>query len=243
MIKPPGEQHSVMQLNMGEGKTAVIVPILAAVLANGSQLCAVTVLKSLFQTNLRSLRQCLGGLLNRRIYTFPCRRDMQIEDVAADILAIYEEAKRECGVVMTLPEYRLSFQLKIYEAARKGETAKASATNFLKVHDWLNRNVRHVLDESDAILDAKYQLIYTVGAQLPPDAGALRWTIVQAVLKRVPFHMRRLFHAHGDQAIEFNDNYQIDGVDYGRHEIANRPEVFRPCRLLSDSVYKELSDA
>lgn len=42
MIEPPVKdgvdaKHSVMQLNMGEGKTAVIVPILAAVLANGEQ--------------------------------------------------------------------------------------------------------------------------------------------------------------------------------------------------------------
>lgn len=241
MIEPPDKRHSVMQLNMGEGKTAVIVPILAAVLANGNQLCVVTVLKSLFQTNLRSLRQSLGGMLNRRLYTFPCRRDMQIEAVVGDLLSIYEEVKRKRGVVMTLPEYRLSFQLKIYEAARKGDTS--NAINFMKVHEWLDQNARHILDESDAILDAKYQLIYTVGAQLPPDAGALRWTIVQAVLKRVPFHMRRLFYAHGDQTIEFNENYKICGVDYGHGETMNRPEVFRPCRLLNDSVYMELSNA
>lgn len=154
-MEPPGHQHSVMQLNMGEGKTAVIVPILATLLANGKQLCVVTVLKSLFQTNQRSLRQCLGGMLNQRVYTFPCRRDMHTE---ADLLSKYEECMRERGVVITLPEYRLSFQLKIYEAARKGDTA--NATNFLKVHDWLNRNARHIMDESDAILDAKYQVRY-----------------------------------------------------------------------------------
>lgn len=108
---------------------------------------------------------------------------MQIEAVAGRLLLIYEECKRQLGVVMTLPEYRLSFQLKIYEAARKGDTTNAN--HFLNVHKWLNRNARHILDESDAILDDKYQLIYTVGAQLPPDGGALRWKIIQAVLKRV----------------------------------------------------------
>lgn len=77
MIEPAeiGTKHSVMQLNMGEGKTAVIVPILALRLADGNQACQITVLKSLYATNLKSLRQYLGGMLNKRIYTFPCRRD------------------------------------------------------------------------------------------------------------------------------------------------------------------------
>lgn len=99
MIQPPENEtkHSVMQLNMGEGKTAVIVPILAARLADGKQACQVIVLKSLFATNLKSLRQYLGGFLNRRIYIFPCRRDMPIESHAHEILNIYQECKQEKG--------------------------------------------------------------------------------------------------------------------------------------------------
>lgn len=109
MIDPPGKdiKHAVMQLNMGEGKTAVIVPILAAKLADGTQACQIIVLKSLFATNLKSLRQYLGGLLNRRIYLFPCRRDMPIESHAHTILDIYEECKREKG-------NRLKFILKFH---------------------------------------------------------------------------------------------------------------------------------
>lgn len=101
MIRPPDAttKHSVMQLNMGEGKTAVVVPILAAKLADGTQTCQIIVLKSLFATNLKSLRQYLGGFLNRRIYIFPCRRDMPIESHAQNILAIYEECQREKGTI------------------------------------------------------------------------------------------------------------------------------------------------
>ncbi len=99
MISPPeiGTKHSVMQLNMGEGKTAVIVPILAAILANGRQVCQVTVLKSLFATNMKELRQCLGGMLNRRLYTFPCRRDMPINKHAKKILDLYVECRSVKG--------------------------------------------------------------------------------------------------------------------------------------------------
>lgn len=99
MINPPevGTNHSVMQLNMGEGKTAVIVPILAAKLANGQQACMVTVLKSLFTTNLKALRQYLGGMLNRKIYTFPCRRDMPMDEYVERVLNAYQECKDEKG--------------------------------------------------------------------------------------------------------------------------------------------------
>lgn len=106
MISPPpnadgcSTKHSVMQLNMGEGKTAVIVPILAAVLANGNEACQITVLKSLFARNLKFLRQYLGGLLNRRVYIFPCRRDMHIHRYIEEILGLHEECKVEMGKIL-----------------------------------------------------------------------------------------------------------------------------------------------
>lgn len=99
MIEPPpiNTKHSVMQLNMGEGKTAVIVPLLAAKLADGKQACQITVLKSLFATNLKTLRQYLGGFLDRKIYIFPCRRDMPIDNHVDSILHNYEECLKQRG--------------------------------------------------------------------------------------------------------------------------------------------------
>lgn len=105
MMNPPPIQnattddakHSVMQLNMGEGKTSVIIPMLAATLANGNQFCQITVLKALFSTNLRQLRQYLGGMLNKRVYTFPCRRDMTITEHIHEIREIFEECKVKRG--------------------------------------------------------------------------------------------------------------------------------------------------
>lgn len=113
MIEPPeiGKKHSVMQLNMGEGKTAVIVPILAAVLANGEQACQITVLKPLFATNLNSLRQYLGGMLNRRIYTFPCRRDMPITECVDQILELHEECKEMKGKISFVCMYMIVKQM------------------------------------------------------------------------------------------------------------------------------------
>lgn len=90
-------KHAVMQLNMGEGKTSVIVPILAARLANGKQVCQITVLKSLFVINSNALRQSLGGWLNHRVYHFPCRRDMPIGERSANLLDLYKECMEQRG--------------------------------------------------------------------------------------------------------------------------------------------------
>ncbi|XP_037036477.1 uncharacterized protein LOC119074450 [Bradysia coprophila] len=243
MISPPdiGRRHSVMQLNMGEGKTSVIVPILASQLANGEQACQITVLKPLFASNLKSLRRYLGGMLNRKIYIFPCRRDMPISQHVDKILGIYEECRRERGVILTVPEYRLSFQLKIYEYIRKSMLNQA--LQFLTAHKWLNDNVRNILDESDAILHPKYQLIYTVGEQVPLDGGAHRWLAVQSVLKRVPIHMRAMHTSHGQKTVEFDRDYVKNGLVYGAPEVDFRSDVFTPCRILDEKIYEKVKMA
>lgn len=136
---------------------------------------------------------------------------------------------------MSLPEHQLSFQLKMYEFIQKANDIMAF--QFLTVQKWLNENTRSILDESDAILQPKYQLIYTVGNQLSLDGGNQRWLVIQAVLKRVPFHMRALYKSHSNDTIEFNENYSL----------IDRPDVFTPCRIIKDSVensvYLELKNA
>lgn len=103
----PNIKHFTMQLNMGEGKTAVIVPILAAILSNGQQICQITVLKSLFATNLKSLRQYMGGMLGRKVYLFPCRRDLEISRYVNQIHKMYQECMQNKGNVMR-PQYSMT---------------------------------------------------------------------------------------------------------------------------------------
>lgn len=134
------------------------------------------------------------------------------------------------GVILTLPEYRCSLQLKLYESVKKDQLTEAD--HFLRLHNWIQANVRNILDESDAILQPKYQLIYTVGNQMQIDGGEHRWLVAQAILKRVPHHMRRLHASHGDDKIEFD----------GRPTAA-RADVFTPCRLLEPAMFAELRTA
>lgn len=139
-------------MNMGEGKTAVIIPLLSLSLANGVHLCRITVLRSLYQINLNSLSLKIGGLLlSRRVYTMPCRRDYEIAAVQVNgMLNAYRECLEAKGVLLTLPEHRLSFYLKKHEKALAGDDEVSTAID--RSLKWLQSNVRDVLDESDEIL-------------------------------------------------------------------------------------------
>lgn len=108
------------------------------------------------------------------------------------------------------------------------------------MHKWIEENVRNILDESDAILHPKYQLIYTLGKQLGLDGGENRWLIIQAVLKRIPCHMKNLHSEFGSEKIEFDERYVEKGHVYGAPMVDYRTDVFTPCRILDEEVYKKL---
>ncbi|CAF0917324.1 unnamed protein product [Didymodactylos carnosus] len=192
-------QSIVMQLNMGEGKTSVILPMLAvSSCSSPSSLIRIVVLKSLFPTNHQSLRYKLGGLLNRRIFPFACRRDMNFNHKQINrIFARFRQGLQNYDVILTSPEDILSFDLLTIDKCRQNDFDIGRA--MLRTQLWLKRYARDVLDESDDILHVKYQLIYTVGGQQQVDAGAERWKTIQSILelvKKYAADISKLFAEH-----------------------------------------------
>ena len=74
MIHPPGNQNAVMQLNMGEGKSSVIIPLVAASLASGETFTRVIAEKPQLKQMHEMLSSKLGGLINRQIHHLPFNR-------------------------------------------------------------------------------------------------------------------------------------------------------------------------
>ena len=64
-------------------------------------------------------------------------------------------------------------------------------------------HVRDVLDESDEILHAKYQLIYTLGNPGELDGGRLRWRVASCLLASVARRAEGLAETFGKEAVEF----------------------------------------
>jgi len=158
------------------------------------------------------------------MYSFPCRRDYKIgPNEAKEMLYAYQECMEQGGVVMTLPEHRLSFEIKAYERchARSFEEARG----IFKVQQFLRENARDVLDESDEILHVKYQLVYTLGKQIGVAGGSLRWEIAQDLLQMVPAEIKHLLNKYGETQIEYKEK---------------ESSHFPHCRLLSRDCGTEL---
>ncbi|KAF8166619.1 hypothetical protein K438DRAFT_1857045 [Mycena galopus ATCC 62051] len=181
MMAPESLRNALMQLNMGEGKSSVIVPIISSALADGQQLVRVIVLKPLAAQMFQLLKQRVCGLANRRLFYLPFSRDIPVD--AAKIRQIsdmFKECAQSGGILLCQPEHILSFQLMGLHAFSESETSEE--TRLLReAQSWLDETARDILDESDEILNVRYQLIYTVGASKPPDGRPWRWDITQAV--------------------------------------------------------------
>ncbi|CAF1396340.1 unnamed protein product [Adineta ricciae] len=219
-------RNTVMQMNMGEGKTSVIIPMLALSLCSStSSLVRIIVLKSLLTMNYQSLRSKLGGLLNRRVFPFTCRRDMKFGQTQVEqIDRRLRQGMSRRDIVLTAPEYILSFDLLTIDKCRRQEFTVGEV--MLKVQQWTKRCVRDVLDESDEILHVKYQLIYTIGQQKPVSGGAQRWKTIQLALELV------------------KKNAELIAQDYPKDVLYEKPlrsSHFSSFRLLSREPFRNLA--
>lgn len=224
LIENPGE---VIQLNMGEGKTRVIVPMLLLHWASAAarDVVRVNVLTPLLGEMYEYLHRILGGLLGRRVYILPFHRQVRI---SAQRLELIEKQMLQCrteqGVLLTAPEHRLSMQLKLHELHMK-EFSQEGDGLWRALAKVLRLPMCELLDESDEILRHKYQLIYAVGSMLPLAEGKSRWEVCQLLLRC------------------FQQDEKICSWLQERKDAAlcrkAEPEAFQPLRLLAS---KQLDD-
>ncbi|RYP15918.1 hypothetical protein DL767_010263 [Monosporascus sp. MG133] len=189
MRNPDQNNNSVMQLNMGEGKSSVIVQIVAASLADGARLVRIIVAKPQSKQMRHMLVTKLGGLLDRQM-----RQTLT-------------ECMENGGVLLVQPEHLLSFKLMGIEYVGCSPT-KASADSteatpdptlasgialtktesysigieLLKTQKFLDQHCRDIIDESDENFSVKFELIYTIGLPVPVEMSPERWITIQNVL-------------------------------------------------------------
>ena len=120
MMSNEGKEHIVVQLNMGEGKTSVILPVIAAELADGQSLVRVIVLTSLYATNYQQLVFKLGGMLGHRVCSLPFRRDFSFDQQHAEkMLSFLNGCRDRRDVMVTVREYLSSLLMKYEESCCK----------------------------------------------------------------------------------------------------------------------------
>ncbi|QSZ28812.1 hypothetical protein DSL72_003317 [Monilinia vaccinii-corymbosi] len=185
-ICPASKSNSVLQLNMGQGKTSIIIPMVAAKLADAERLFRVIVPKSLLQQTGQLLQGRLGSILGRSLLHIPISRKSPM-DVATirTYYAMHERILQQSGVVLALPENILSFGLSSLQRLADGRIQEGN--EMVKVQRWMDKNCRDVMDESDQILSLRTQLIYPSGTQKTVDGN--RWQTAQGLLHLVEGHL------------------------------------------------------
>lgn len=158
IIAPKSGESSVLQLNMGQGKTSCIIPMVACILADGKNLLRVSIPKTLLQQTAQLLHTRLGGLIGREISHVPfSRRTPTKEDNIKLFHRLHRDIHNKHGVLLTLPEHQLSFMLSGIQRVLDNRIPEASM--MIRVQNWIQSHARDILDESDHTLAVKTQLI------------------------------------------------------------------------------------
>ncbi|KAF8123207.1 hypothetical protein EV363DRAFT_1357363, partial [Boletus edulis] len=187
LVSPRSGDNTAMQLNMGEGKSSVIVPISVTKLADGDQLVRIVVPKALTTQMFQILVDRLSGITNRQIYYLPFSRSLTLGPEQVDALqSLMSECVRKRGVMIVQPDHVLS--LKLVTVEKQLSSDRDTALPLLKLQTWLHSTARDILDESDEILHVRYQLIYAIGCQQAMEGFPERWTTTQQVLAAVRKH-------------------------------------------------------
>lgn len=184
IIAPESRVNTVLQLNMGKGKTSCIVPMAMAVIGDGRQLSRLIVPKPLLLPTAQMIQSRLGGLVGREIRHVPFSRRT---NTSPQTLQLYRDLHREMletrGVVLIAPEHLLSYRLSglRHLSSSNLETAR----EMVEFQAYLSSVCRDILDESDVSLAVKTQLIYPSGKQTSVDGHPYRWKVAQSLLSLV----------------------------------------------------------
>ncbi|KAI9453949.1 hypothetical protein BJY52DRAFT_1427406 [Lactarius psammicola] len=228
MISPTCQRSASFQLNMGEGKSSVIVPLVAASLADGSNLARIVTLKPLSNQMFQLLLSRLSDLADRRIFYVPFSRNPHMSaSVVQSINTLYRRCVDDGGVLLVQPEHLLSQKLMCIDTlvtSDDGREKLSTASQLKDLQRWLAKVSRDVLDESDEILHVRYQLVYTAGEQMPVEDHPNRWSTTQQVFSRLRAHATRL------QA-SFPDMFELDQDQKG----------FPTMRVLGREVSQQIS--
>jgi hypothetical protein len=175
-IENPGK---ITQLNMGEGKTRVILPMLLLhlSLSHPGNVIRLHFLAPLLGEAYDFLHWAVtASLLRKKLFVLPFQRDVKL--TLKDARAIEQclcQCREGSGALCIAPEHRLSLQLKWIEGGTSPEIRKC--LKGLEDFPFID-----IFDESDEILHHKFQLIYAAGSCTPLPAAKERWVAAQAIL-------------------------------------------------------------
>ncbi|KAH8712054.1 hypothetical protein GQ44DRAFT_752359 [Phaeosphaeriaceae sp. PMI808] len=183
-ISPGTGQNSLLQMNMGQGKTSVIIPMVAAELADKKHLARILVPRQLLPSTATLLKARLGGLVGRDVQHLPySRRTNPSKTVTRAYFDIQNQARKTATIFLGAPEHIMSFKLCGLQHLSDGRLEEAEP--MIKIQGWLNENARDIVDESDFVFSPRTALCFPSGNQTIVDGHPYRWRVIEALLKLV----------------------------------------------------------
>ncbi|KAL1869170.1 hypothetical protein Daus18300_005707 [Diaporthe australafricana] len=188
IISPTTGANSVLQMNMGQGKTSCIVPMAMSILADTTQIARLVVPKALLLQTAQVVQSRIGGLVGREVRHIPFSRRTPTTDVVLRLYRdLHKEVRESSGILLTTSDHMLSFKLSGLQRLLDSKPVEAEA--MIRFQETLTRCSRDVIDESDFTLGVKTQLIYPSGPQLSVDGAPYRWLIIQELLHLFEEHL------------------------------------------------------
>ncbi len=185
LIENPAQ---ILQLNMGMGKTRIILPILIIHWTFGNKcderICRLNVLSALLGEayDFFHLHLC-ASVAEIKVFVLPFSRSVSLDKIAvARIKCLIYQCKKERGFFLVAPEHRLSLLLKDKELIIIGNEESGDRSFICSDKIW-----RDILDESDELLHTRCQLIYAIGDVRELPSGPHRWLAAQTVFKTLVF--------------------------------------------------------
>ncbi|PSR97798.1 hypothetical protein BD289DRAFT_403463 [Coniella lustricola] len=188
IISPESQANSVLQLNMGQGKTSCIVPLAIAILADQSRLVRLICPKALIFSTAQVIQSRIGGLVGREMRHIPyARRTPTTRDMIQVYEDLHTEIRESSGLILTTPDAVLSHRLSSLQRLVDGELVEAS--RMIQFSDRLTEECRDIIDESDLTLGVKTQLVYPSGPRIHIDGAPQRWEVAESLLLLVAVHL------------------------------------------------------
>jgi hypothetical protein len=191
----------VQQMIMGQGKTTVVGPLLALILADGATLITQVMPTALLDQSRTILRKCFSVLIPKRIYTL--KFDRHIEDSPHAVMLLsqkLESARAEGSIICAAPESIKALFLKFVEqlhfvesmppveaeiherlqvqsnhVQECAEKRALMADAIVPIFDLWNSGVL-IMDEVDVLLHSlRSELNFPIGEKKPIDLSGPRW--------------------------------------------------------------------
>jgi hypothetical protein len=191
----------VQQMIMGQGKTTVVGPLLALILADGATLVTQVMPTALLDQSRTILRKCFSVLIPKRIYTL--KFDRNIEDSSRPVMLLaqkLESARSEGAIICAAPESIKALFLKFVEQLHsieamppveeehhqrlqeqssrlqeRAENRALMADAIVPIFDLWKSGVL-IMDEVDVLLHSlRSELNFPIGEKKPIDLSGPRW--------------------------------------------------------------------